>query len=333
MSVAGIGFAVLLGSVGARSFVVHQARRVTPWMVFQRPAWHNARLREVAAVALPMIVVGIGSQIVATTDVFIISIMGSSASVGLYRAASLIPSQIIYLVFRGYDACFPALAQERDEARQEAATRTLTRIASVAGGVALGGVAWLSPELIKLLTGRSSDLGVDVLRIFAAVWCVNAAAHGLALVLIVRLQHKIFTPLVLGESVVNVVASVVLVRIMGPVGAAWGTLATIAVSNLLLLPLLTRKHLVESSFALVLGNGLLFACLGVAVARLVVWLVSTLGFAGTARLGLAAVGLVLAGAALAAVSIGREGRMLMYGAMGSKGAREAQPVPPEVYAS
>ncbi len=324
LAVPGIGVAVLLGTLVSRCFVVARARQFAPWMEFRLPSLHDSRLREVGGLAVPMVVLGIGSQIVATTDVFVISLMGSSASVGLYRAASLVPSQIITLIFRGYDASFPALAQEQDQTRQEAATRVLTRLASISAGVALGGVAWLSADLIEALTGQGSALGSNVLRIFAAIWCVNAAAHGLALVLIVRSQHRVFTPLVIGESVMNLLASLLLVRLIGPIGAAWATLITIAVSNLVLLPLLTRKQFVGSTLSLVLTNGLLFAGLGAAVAGAVVWLASAPGLEGTSRLGAAGVGLLFSGVAFAAWAIGRDGRTLVAGAFQSRSAR----VPP-----
>lgn len=313
-SLPGIGLAVLLGTVVSRGFLIGRARRLAPWMTFHLPHRHDSRIREVVAVAAPMIAVGVGGQIVATTDIFVISILGSSASVGLYRAASLIPSQIITLIFRGYDASFPALAQEQDAARQEQATRVLTRLASIAAGVALGGAAWLSGDLVRMVAGQESKLGADVLRIFAAVWCVNAAAHGLALVLIARLQQRVFTPLVIGEAVLNLVISVVLVSVMGPVGAAWATLVTIAASNLVLLPLLTRKLVAGSPFALVIVNGFLFAALGAAVAAAVVGLVSVTGIHGATRIGMAGAGLVVSGAVLAAAAIGAEGRGLVAGA-------------------
>ncbi len=227
---------------------------------------------------------------------------------------------MINLIFRGYDASFPALAQERDEHRQEAATSVLTRLASITSGVALGGAAWLSADLVQVLSGQGSALGENVLRIFAVVWCINAAAHGLALLLIVRLEQRVFTPLVIGESVLNLLASVLLVRLLGPIGAAWATLITIAVSNLILLPMLTRRHFEGSTFSLVLTNGLLFACLGAAVAGIVVRLTAASGLEGTARIGVAGLGLLVSGVAVAAVALGRDGRTLVAGAFQSRSA-------------
>lgn len=313
-SVPGIALAVLAGTLTSRGLLVIRARQHEPWVSFRLPDRYDTRIREVIAVAAPMVAVGVGGQVVATTDVFVLSALGSSAAVGLYRAASLVPSQIINLIFRGYDASFPALAQERLAARQEEATRVLTRLASIAAGVALGGAAWLAPDLVRMVAGQPSALAVDVLRIFAAVWCVNAAAHGLALVLIARVQQRVFAPLVMGEAVLNLGASLVLVSIIGPVGAAWASLLTIAASNLVVLPLITRRHLDGSAVSLVVMNGFVFAVLGAAAAGAVVGLVSLIGFHGLARMGVAGVGLLAAGAALAAVALGDRGRRMLAGA-------------------
>ena len=331
-SIPGVGLAVLVGTVVSRGLLVDRARRFAPWMTFRMPRRHDDRVREVAKVAGPLIAIGIGGQIVAATDVFVISLLGSSASVGLYRAASLVPSQIINLIFRGYDASFPALAQEQDPRRQEDATRVLTKLASVAAGVALGGAAWLSADLVRVVAGQDSHLGSAVLRIFAAVWCVNAAAHGLALMLIARVQQRVFAPLVIGESVMNLAASLVLVWLMGPIGAAWATLVTITASNLIVLPIVTRKHLAGSTFSLVLVHGFLFAVLGAVVAGGVVLLTSLVGLHGGARLGVAAAGLLFSGLGLAGVAIGRDGRDLVAGAFRRPPKPAPSLVPTEVAA-
>jgi O-antigen/teichoic acid export membrane protein len=270
IGVVGLGIAVVAGTAANRGLVVRSSRRLAPWLTgVARAARSGAdyitERKHVLTFALPLVIVGVGGQIVATTDVFVLGLFASAATIGVFRAGSLLPTQAIGLVYRGYDAAFPALAASDNRADQERAVTFLARIASFGSGLVFGALALLAHPVIRILLGFDSDMGATVLRIFAAVWVVNATVHGLALLLIARGRQRVFTPLVAAEAAANLLLTFVLVARWGAVGAAWATLVTIGASNLFALPYLTR-HEVRRPFVLVFRDGLAFALLGLGVA-------------------------------------------------------------------
>jgi O-antigen/teichoic acid export membrane protein len=110
-------------------------------------------------------------------------------------------------------------------------------------------------------------------------------------------RHRVIGAIVLAEALVNLVLSIVLVSIMGPVGAAVSSFVVIIADDLLILPAVSARALGARTAPILMGSlGGAVAGLGIAAA---VNLVPVGGVEGLAlRGGLALAALIVAIAVL-----------------------------------
>jgi O-antigen/teichoic acid export membrane protein len=101
----------------------------------------------------------------------------------------------------------------------------------------------LRVEVVVVVTGHASALGESVLVVFCCVWLANVPVHGLNLLLIARGRQKVFIWLVGVEASANLVLTIVFAVVIGPIGAAYATLVTIVVSNVILFPHIVRHEI------------------------------------------------------------------------------------------
>jgi O-antigen/teichoic acid export membrane protein len=185
----------------------------------------------------------------------------------------------------------------------------LTRVACAGSGVAFAGLIALRGDIVRILTGGSSELAQLVLIILSLTWAANVPAHGLGLLAIARGRQSFFTPLVSAEAAVNVALTFLLVGLWGASGAAWATLLTLAVSNLLILPMILRR-VVPGSLILVLRHGLLPLLLSGVPAALV-FEFSAQQVTGLPRIVLIVLMTCVLAAAAALATAGTEGRRVL----------------------
>ena len=75
-----------------------------------------------ASFSAPLLLLSVAGQLISATDLVVVGAVATAASVGLYRAGSVVPSQAIVLLFTGYDTVYPHLAGTTDHVGQEDAT-------------------------------------------------------------------------------------------------------------------------------------------------------------------------------------------------------------------
>lgn len=314
--IVGIAAGLLSGTVVNRVLVRRSALARCPWLTARSdPA---VDLKSTVRLVVPLVAVGIGGQVVATTDVFVIEALSTTAAVGIYRAASTLPTQLAALLFRGYDSVFPALAAGT-RASQEHATQLLTKVFGYGAGIVFGTIAVNGAPIIEVFLGRQSSLGSAVVMLFSLVWLANFAAHGLALLMIARDRQRAFAPLVVVEAILNLALSVVLVRSVGAAGAAVATLLTLVVSNLLILPWATRSELSRGMTRRIIAVGAASSTCGAAIAVAVgVVVPATPSNALTVAMRAAVV--LMAGSGIGVAAVGHEGRRELRGAFHRRAA-------------
>lgn len=239
-----IGIAQLVAALSSRTAIFIGARRIDDLPLLPRRI-SVADVRRISKGAAPVFALGVGAQVVTTTDLIVVGALAGPAAAGFYRIGSLLPAQIIGVLYRGYDTVFPALARSADVRAREGAVVFLTRLLAYSAGAALGGVALLAEEVVVLLSGEPSQEAETILIIFAVLWTVNATVHGLALLLVALEQQSKFLPLVAVETIANLSLTIPLVVVWGGRGAALASLVTLIISNCFLFPMV-----VESSFTL-----------------------------------------------------------------------------------
>ena len=241
-------------------------RREIKWLkiVPSRPRWTD--LSKVASFTLPLLVLSIGGHIITVTDLIIVGSVVSASAVGLYRLGSMIPTLAVGILYKGYDTAFPAIAGTGAISQNEIIA-FLTRLFGFVAGLGFGLLALLREDIVAIVLGRVSPTAASVLFVFCLVWIANVPVHGLALTLIARGKQRSFVPLVAIEMVANLVLTVILTPRLGAIGAAVATLISLAVSNLLTLPIILRREseiearkLVVTGVAHV-GSGFLIAAL------------------------------------------------------------------------
>ncbi len=262
MQALGLGqvAAILVNRALIRTFL----RRAVPWFTLKPtlPAWHE--LRSVITFAFPLLIASIANQFLVSIDLMVIGALTSAASVGFYRVGSILPQQGVAVIYQGYDVVFPSLASTPDLTSQLRVTALLTRIASYVASVGFGILAFFRNDIVLLVVGRPADLASNVLLIFCVLWSINVTGHGLALLVVARRRHGIIGQIAALEIAVNVPLTVVLVLLLGPVGAALGSLVAITVSTCVLLPFKVSRELQRPVGRLMVRYGLVPVLLGLA---------------------------------------------------------------------
>jgi hypothetical protein len=113
----------------------------------------------------------------------------------------------------------------------------------------------------------------------------------------------VLAPLALGEAALNAVVSVVLVLAWGPLGAAWGTLLTMGVSNLVVMPMVAERRVPGCARVVLSGTASVLA--GVVALLVLSWPASFAGD-GVARLVADAVAALVAAVAVSVALGGRQ---------------------------
>lgn len=283
------------GLIGAAvAFVIARLSSVTlvlAWLLGRRryvPGLRIGRraLREVVTFVWPLWVVSAGTLIGLGTDVLIVGAFFGSVPAGAYALGAVVPAAAVGLLYALLDAAYPRLASSRG--RDQALVLILMRMGTMLAGLGFGVMIAIAPDILSVWVGVVDPLAVPVMRIYAIVWILNVPAHILALQSITASKHRVLAPLVIGEALVSLAISVGLAAAGLPLGPAIGTLITLAVSNLVLVPwFLTRDQAsARGRLAVTAATGLLIG--GVAAAGIAAVL------AGTDTEGLATLALATA---------------------------------------
>jgi O-antigen/teichoic acid export membrane protein len=306
-----LGAGFLASALVSQGYCAWWVRRHEPWFhhLPRRISWSD--IRRVASFSAPLLVLSVSGQVISATDLLVVGAVATAAAVGLYRAGSIVPSQTTFLIFTGYDTMYPHLAGTTDREGQESATRFLTRVIAFIAGATFATLIVLRIDVVTVITGHASALGESVLVVFCCIWLANVPVHGLNLLLIARGRQNAFIWLVGIEAVANLVLTVVFAIEIGPIGAAYATLVTIVVSNVIVFPYIVRHEVSEGIARRTALEGLAAIALGGAIAGLATSPALELG-PGWGRL---LVGLALGGGfscGLGLVILRRSGRSILF---------------------
>lgn len=298
-----LGLGQLVHAIVSKLPIAVWAYSSTAWLtsVWQKPT--RLGMMRLGRVALPAFVLGISGQVVSTTDVFILTGLVGPLAVGAYKIGMVIPTQAIGFLYRGVDVIFPMLSGSPDRLSQERLVWQVTTASSAVAGLGMGLLILLSKDAVMLLSGSSSATAEMVLIIFALAWLANVPTHALALLIVARNRQSRIVPVVVIEAVTNLALTMALVPPMGAVGAAVASLSTLAVSNLMVLPIVARDEIAGSCLLRVWVRGVIPALWGVAPAILPFSLLETMHVWNRVGAALLVVGLwALLGGAVGHVS-------------------------------
>lgn len=240
LGLVGAGAAILLARLVGGMVAVLAARRrfaVGPVRIPDR-----RRIRQVLMFALPMWAVAVGSAIGMAGDVPIVGAFFGPEAAGAYGIGAVMPLVVAGFVFVLLDTAFPWLTT-----LGRASTGHVVRILAVVGAAiastGLTSIVLSATDILDIWLGVVPGLAVAVTSAYAAVWIVNVPVHVLVLAAIARGVHHIIGPIVIAEAITNLVLSVLLAALVGPVGPALATVVTAGATSIVLFPVLLGRRL------------------------------------------------------------------------------------------
>jgi O-antigen/teichoic acid export membrane protein len=220
-------------------------------------------VRAVLAVAVPLWVMALASQLGGGTDVPIVGHFYGPERASDYALGTAVPQLCAGLLFAVMAVFFPRLATmaQTDLARL---VPKLAFKACVLAALGFGVLIQTREAVLQVWVGTAPPLSMQVMLLYALAWVCNAPSHVVCLAAIARGRHAVITAITLPEALASFVLSLLLAKTWRPEAPAVVTLTIMAVTNLGIVPavLLLRlgipwRQFVRGSIAgLALGAGL-----------------------------------------------------------------------------
>lgn len=233
---AGFGLIGLVASTTAVRvlflFVYRQnAHRVYPAMRITPRAFSRARLREVTGFSVYMLLLDCGNKLNYSADTMVIGAFMGTAAVALWTPAQRLSDLLTRLTSQLNDALFPIVVDSHATERTEQLRTAFIQGTRLSLAIALplaGGVALLARPLINLWVGPSFTQTGTVLQILAALVVLRVANATANTILQGAGGHERLTLYVGLTGVANLALSMALVKPLGLVGVALGTVIPVA---------------------------------------------------------------------------------------------------------
>jgi len=295
MGLVGAGCGQIAGRLVGRSLAAALVKRAAPWFdLWPRPQ-SRTMFRRVTEFSLPILALQLAKQLGTGTDVIIVGAVASSTAVGLYAAGSQLPRYAAQFLFPTFAVLLPAFSSivVRDPRLVRGALLRGLLVCSILGAAAFGSLALDPHTVLDIWAGGSDPLSVGVLQLYAVAMIGVTPANVLTLMLIAHGRHAILGALVLIEASINVVLSIILSLMVGPIGVAISSLVLILLDDVLVIPYVSSRRLgiPWRDLASWIGAGAVIG-LAVAVVIRILPLPGLTGFGVKLVLGVGLVGLV-----------------------------------------
>lgn len=240
---AGYGLVELVAATTATRLLFYLVYRANAYRVFPglsiRPAhFRMSRLREITPFSLHMLVIDWAHKINYSIDVLVIGAFMSTAAVAVWSVAQRLSDATQRLSNQLSDVLFPTVV-DNDTASRTGRLQSILLIGtrlSLAVVIPIGGGLMLNASpLVHAWVGTRFAESALVLQILAAAVIVRVGAATATTVLKGAGKHRLVAVTNVAAAIVNLTASLVLVRRMGLLGVAVGTLIPISISSTLVL--------------------------------------------------------------------------------------------------
>lgn len=239
----GAALAQLAAHAVGRAVQVVALRSAAPWfhVVPGRPAF--SYLKRVMGFAAPLLVISIAGQLSFSADVVIVGAFSGAVAATWVTVGARLPGLALSLAHLAADVMFPFYVEEA-HVQKPADSSALHRgleLAGFLGGAAFVALLLARQVLLQVWVGDANPVALAVMSLYCLAWLVHMPAHILTLLLIARGRHGALVPVIVIEALANLGLSIALVQVMGPVGVAVASLAAVAVSNVILIPILAHR--------------------------------------------------------------------------------------------
>jgi O-antigen/teichoic acid export membrane protein len=241
----GAALGQIAGRLASRTVLLIALGRHVRWFHVAPGIPSRGRIRALWAFSLPVFALQLATQIGVGTDIVIVGTVAGAASIGLYAAGSQLVRNVAYLVLPVLSVLLPTLSRATFEDALSTARQipTLIVMAGILGGATFGGLAAEAGPVVELWTGQQPPLSIAVLTAYAIAFVLITPVQVLVLAVIATGRHSLIGAVVLADSILNVILSVILSQIIGPIGVAVSTLVVVAFDDGLVVPVLASRRL------------------------------------------------------------------------------------------
>jgi O-antigen/teichoic acid export membrane protein len=188
----------------------------------------------------------VSNQVIFYSDSIVIGVFLGAAAITPYAIAGALINYGRSVVSLVTDTLFPTVI--RLDARQDLAglQRLLilgTRMALLVILPICTGFLFLGKQFITLWMGKEYASSALFLTVLTLAQFGSMSQYVSVNVLSGMAKHRVLAYLVFGEGIANLVLSIILVRKIGLVGVAWGTVIPNVISTVLIVPLYTLRVL------------------------------------------------------------------------------------------
>lgn len=204
------------------------------WRGFVPRPTHLTELRGLLLFGLPLSLSFAINALVYSTDRYIVSAFGGAAVLGLYAVGFDLADRVVKSITQPLGtASLPLLIKRFEEEGREAALlqarQNFLLLAGIATPACLGLIA-VTPEFVELMLGApyhamAKEI-VPIIALTALLGGLRGNYFDHAFHLGLRTRRHVLVVLVM--AAINLIAGLALVRLMGPIGVAYGTLIAYA---------------------------------------------------------------------------------------------------------
>lgn len=191
-------------------------------------------LKEVFIVSLPMILTSFIQLINGKVDIIMIGLFESTAVIGVFGTAFKLSIITNFAIGALKTIAMPKISelfwQDRMDDLNVLIQESTKFIFYFSAPICI--LLLIFPEFILGILGEGFVKGATTLRIFAVTQLLNSACGLVAVFLNMTGNQVYFTKLVAVSTVLNVILNLVLIPIYGMEGAAWASLASVALWNI-----------------------------------------------------------------------------------------------------
>lgn len=222
------------------------ARSLYPPLKLGRRFVDWARCKELFGFGIFRFIWIVANQLIFYTDSVVIGIFLSAAAITYYTIAGSLINYGRNIVSLAADTFYPA-ATRLDAKNDLRGLQELqifgTKISLLIGLPLCIGFLFLGKQFIILWMGKAYAVSAVYLMVLTIPQFTSMSQYISALILVGMARHRILAFVAMAEGLTNLVLSIILVRKIGLVGVAWGTVIPHAVSTAIILPTYTLRTL------------------------------------------------------------------------------------------
>jgi O-antigen/teichoic acid export membrane protein len=221
-----IAMIALFINVAEYSAMMYCARRLHPAVQLSAKLIDRKTFRELLGFGIYRFIWMVASQLIFYSDSLVIGMFLGAGAITYYAIAGSLINYGRTVVMLVTDTFYPAatrMAAKQDMAGLRELLIMGTRISLLVSLPLCLGYILLGKQFITLWMGKEYSVSWIYLVILTIPQIIGMSQYVSALVLAGMARHKVLAYLVLAEGLLNLILSIILVRRIGLVGVAWGT--------------------------------------------------------------------------------------------------------------